>query len=248
MRMPVLMTIAVSLCAATFAGASDAATRTPHGPQASSRAFATTEPAGGRAHWSWAVESGFDGGPGAVASLECAEFARDLPFALRLGTGYAGRSPGDGILARAVFINNNTNGTLVQSGHRWSWRLDAVVTPERGVLRGMRWSAGPRLSLFTAHFDYVDGNEEFDVTSHQWGMGAMLEKSWPVGAGSRFAVSAGADWFFASTLAGHGSTYSPDGTIVNQHEDYGWGDADEAIHQPKLEPRVMLGIVRGIGR
>lgn len=248
MRMPVLMLIATSLCAATCAGASDAATRTPFGPQAAPRSLAATDAASGRARWSWAAETGFDGGPGAVASLECAEFARGIPFALRFGAGYAGRSPGDGILARAVFINNNTNGTLVQNGHRWSYRLDAVVTPERGLLQGMRWSAGPRLSRFTAHFDYVDGNEEFDVTSHQWGVGAMLEKSWPIGAGSRFALSAGADWFFGAALAGHGTTYSPDGTTVNPHEDFGWGDADEAIHQPKFEPRVLLGIVRGIGR
>lgn len=199
------------------------------------------------AKWDLDATTGMDGGPGAVVSASASEFAEGLPFALRFGLGYAGREPGDGLKARAVFINNNTNGSLEENGRRWSYRLDAVTPIHGGFLNGTSFHGGVRLSRFAARFNFVDGNEDFAIRTTQWGLGAGIEKAHRINGRDAFVWSAGADWFFASKLEGHGTSYAPDGTSINPHEDFGWADADLAVHQPRFVPRVMLGVRRSLG-
>jgi hypothetical protein len=104
--------------------------------------------------------------------------------------------------------------------------------------------AGPRHSRFKGTSEYIGGNEKFDVTSQHWGLGAGLESFFPVGARTDLGLGGGVDYYFASTLTGHDTSYSPDGSTVNGREDYSHSTADEAIHQPKLELRLMLGFSR----
>ncbi len=40
---------------------------------------------------------------------------------------------------------------------------------------------GPRFSTFTGDFKYVGGNEDFEVKSHQWGIGADIENHFRTG-------------------------------------------------------------------
>jgi hypothetical protein len=55
----------------------------------------------------------------------------------------------------------------------------------------------------------------------------------------------GADYFFESTLKGHDTSYGPNGDDVNPREDYTYDDADDAVNQPKIMGRFMIGINYG---
>ena len=102
--------------------------------------------------------------------------------------------------------------------------------------------AGVRNSMFTANFRFIGGNEDFDVTSNQWGVGAGLRTAFPISRNVSFVMSGGLDWYLSSTLTGHDTSYSPDGESVNGRNDYTFTDADEAVNQPKLHPVGMIGI------
>jgi hypothetical protein len=99
--------------------------------------------------------------------------------------------------------------------------------------------------MFTANFKYVGGNEDFDVTSSQFGLGGGLETHFPLVPNLYMVFGAGAEYFFEGTLKGHDTSYSPDGDDVNPREDFSYSDADEAVNQPKIIGRFMLGINYG---
>jgi hypothetical protein len=101
--------------------------------------------------------------------------------------------------------------------------------------------AGVRYSMFTAHFKFIGGNEFFDVTSDQWGLGGGLESYFALGSNLDLIITAGADYYFSGTLNGHDTAYSPDGESINPREDYTYEDADNSVNQPKILPRVMVG-------
>ncbi len=185
---------------------------------------------------------GYYGGAGFHASGTVTDLARGLPVDIRFGIGRAGVEPGKALDARRVFINDATNGVPEEAGRLWDFRLD-VLYPVR-LWDGDRSFVfvGPRHSRFTANFNFVGGNEDFDVISRQWGFGAGMETSFPVSRRVELVVSAGADYFVSSTLSGHDTSYSPDGDDANARDGYGYDDADDSINQPKVEPRLMTGV------
>ncbi len=185
---------------------------------------------------------GYFGGSGMHFSLMAMDFAQDLPLSFRLGIGYTRVEPGKPDEARRIFINNATNGTPTEAGWMWDYRFDILIRTKAFGLKQANFYVGPRHVRFTGNFNYVGGNEDFDVTSHQWGVGAGLENSFAINPRLGIVVSAGADYFISSWLVGHDTKYNPDGEAINQQEDYTWDDADRAISQPKIEPRVMLGL------
>ncbi len=202
---------------------------------------------GSGAHATVMASGGWNGGPGGNLSVTWSEFAQQLPVSLRLGVGYSGRDPGDPWDARAVFINANTNGDPISNGRRWDYRLDAVMPMRWGSMDNLALVFGPRVSRFAGEFDFVGGNEFFTVVTTQWGLGTGLEAGYPMGPRTNFVVGAGLDWYFNSKMSGHDTSYAPNGTIVSQVDDYTWVDADQAINQPRLSPRFMLGVERRIG-
>lgn len=70
----------------------------------------------------------------------------------------------------------------------------------------------------------------------------------PMGTKADFVIGAGMDDFFDAQLKGHDTAYSPDGEDVNPRNDYTYTDADEAINQPSLELRFMIGVNYRFGR
>lgn len=102
--------------------------------------------------------------------------------------------------------------------------------------------------MFDAHFRNVGDNEEFDVTSNTWGLGAGLEGSTALGPRFALTLAAGAECFFAGALHGRDATYSPDGENVNARKEHAYADADRAINQPEIEARLMGGITCRFGR
>ncbi len=240
---PAALTAALLLCAAATVSAATRSDSSPppvpvHGESSGS----------GRAHADVLASGGWNGGPGGSLAIKYSDFAQNLPVSLRFGLGYSGTDPGDPWQARAVFINANTNGDPTSNGRRWDYRLDAIVPVSWGSARNLALVFGPRVSRFAGEFDFVGGNEFFTIVSTQWGLGTGLEAGYPMGPRTNFVVGAGLDWFFNAKMSGHDTSYSPNGVIVSQVDDYTWVDADKAIHQPRLSPRVMLGVERRIGR
>ena len=124
----------VTLCVLAFAPSSESAPKAPD---------AVTPTLGG------SVLVGYGGGTGAQVSLTAADFARELPFTVRLGVGYQGLDPGNPLAARANFINDNTNGTPEESGHIWDFRFDFLV-PVRWFDFGRTYLVfGPRHARFS---------------------------------------------------------------------------------------------------
>lgn len=211
--------------------------------------LASTAVAGAAApHRSAAVELGATTGFGARADFTLHDFTRDLPLSLRAGIGYAGRDAGDPLAARRVFINNNTNGTPDESGHSWQLRLDVVRPVGRLGLAPVNLGVGVRKAYFTGTFDYIGGNENFDVTCRPWGLGFALDTAFAVGRATSLTFAAGLDRYFGATMEGHDTAYSPDGSAINAQEDYAWADADDAINQPRWELTAVMGLRWHLGR
>ncbi len=177
-------------------------------------------------------------------------FAEGFPLELRYGVAYTSLDPGDPLAARRIFINDGNNGTPQESGRAWDLRFDLLYDLEL-FERSETWVfAGPRYSNFTGSFRYVGGNEEFDVTSRQWGLGGGIESRHRLldRSGVDLVVSAMLDYYLEAPLNGHDTSYRPSGGDVNARRNYTFADADGAIRQPKLLPRLMVGISRSFGK
>lgn len=193
------------------------------------------------------VLTGYNRGYGVEANLTLHN--SHLPFELRLGVGYSFINPGKVWDARRVFINNNTNGTPEKEGRSIDYRLDFMIPVSLFGLNQTYFVLGPRGSSFKGNFAYIGGNEEFDVTSQQWGAGAGLETHFKMAEKLDLVIAAGLDYYIPSTLHGHDTSYSPDNDNVNPRNDnqnndepFTYKDANEAIYQPGLMPFAMIGL------
>jgi hypothetical protein len=196
------------------------------------------------------IQVGYGRGPGFLLSSTVSGFAEGFPLDLRYGVGYSELDPGDPLAARRIFINDGNNGTPTESGRAWDLRVDVVYDLELFEKAETYAFAGPRYSRFTGSFRYVGGNEEFDVTCRQWGIGGGVESRHKLlhNEGFDLVVSAMLDYYLEAPLSGHDTTYRPGGGDVNGRRNYTFADADGAIRQPKLVPRIMVGIHRKFGR
>lgn len=199
-------------------------------------------PTGHGPEFSGGAVLGYYGGFGFHVNAMVSNFAQDFPLAARIGLGFSSVEPGKAADARRIFINDATNGTPEKSGRKLDFRFDFMYPVK---LLGMKQAyafGGPRYSKFTGNFKYIGGNEDFDVVSNQWGFGLGVESFFPMSPKLDLVLSAGADYFGNAKLTGHDTSYSPDGDDSNPRDDYTYDDADDAIDQPKIEPRIMLGV------
>lgn len=170
------------------------------------------------------------------------KFAAGFPLGVEAGVGYTWMDPGIPMDARHVFINDNTNGTPEEAGYAWDIRLDFLY--DLNLLKASKTLlfAGVRGSFFTGNFNFVGGNEDFDVTTEQVGLGAGLKGAFAMGRNVDLVISVGADYFFPATLSGHDTSYGPDGEDVNPREGYDYDSADAAVNQPKFQPSILVGV------
>lgn len=201
----------------------------------------------------WAVDygvtlfGGYQEGFGTRLAATVGDLIPGAPVAFSAGVGYAIRDPGDALVARQVFINQNTNGTPQKSGYDWDLRLDAIYLFRVAGLSEFGVFAGVRRSYFGGDFRYVGGNEDFEVTANQWGWGLGVKLGWAMSRDWSLTGLVGLDHYPTWSMTGHDATYASDGTIVNGRDDgngaaYAARDADRAINQPKFVPSVLLGI------
>jgi hypothetical protein len=187
--------------------------------------------------------AGYQDGLGIQLFATARDFASGLPVSARIRVGRTSLDPGSSSAARRIFINNATNGTPVESGRTWDVGLDALLP--KGDHTAL-W-AGVRYSRFKANFKYIGGNEDFDVTSSQWGIASGVDWSYAVGASTSLLMSGGLEYYRPSRLTGHDTSYSPDDDNVNPREDFTYSDANDAIHQPSFRPVVTLGFSKTLG-
>jgi hypothetical protein len=185
--------------------------------------------------------AGSAAGPGVEVQATAAKFAEGFPFILRFAAGYYSLDPGNPQDARIIFINDATNGTPEKSGHFLSVRLDFLYRINWFGWNRFYLYGGPRHSYFTGNFKYIGGNEDFDVTCKSWGAGLGLEKLYAINPSLDLVLTAGCDYFKKSTLSGHDTQYAPNGEIVNGRKEYTYDDANKAIKQPEIVPRLLIG-------
>jgi hypothetical protein len=188
------------------------------------------------------VQLGYFGGPNLHLSGTVANFAEGFPFRVRLGLGYAWLPSGDAVAARRVFIDANTNGTPKSWGTMWDGRLDVLYPVNLFSLQRSMMYAGIRRSSFVARFEYIGGNETFNVNTKQWGIGGGLETSFALSPRVDMVVQGGADYYFRAEMSGHDTYYRPNGDDLHPIANYTYKDADAAIDQPDIETRLMLGL------
>jgi hypothetical protein len=195
------------------------------------------------------LNTGYNGGFGVQLSATALKPLQSLPVQLRLGIGYNKLDAGSAADARRIFINNATNGVPEEKAKSFDYRLDFLWSSSLLSLEEAYLVVGPRYSSYTANFKYVGGNEDFDVTSKQFGLGLGAESHFPISKKLNLVAAAGMDYFFNNTLQGHDTSYSPDNDNVNPRNDnqnndvqFTYTDANDAVNQPNFMPRVLLGI------
>ncbi|MBT8261486.1 MAG: hypothetical protein KJO05_01610 [Bacteroidia bacterium] len=193
--------------------------------------------------------AGYNRGLGFQATITAQDPIESLPVDLRLGAGYTSLDPGSSADARRIFINNATNGVPQEKARAFDYRLDILAPISLFSLEQSYVYFGPRYSSFRANFKYIGGNEDFDVTSRQFGAGLGAESHFKMNDKLNLVVTAGVDYFFDNTLKGHDTSYSPDDDNVNPRNDnqnndveFTYSDADDAINQPDIMPRLLVGI------
>jgi len=187
------------------------------------------------------TQFGMYGGVGGNISLLTSQFADNFPFTAKLSVGLTYLDAGDPLEARRIFINNNTNGIPEKNGKTWNFTLDFLRRYTILNLKRNYFYAGPRYIMFTGNFNFIGGNEDFDVTSNQWGVGLGMENYFRIVPAVDLVLNFGYDYYFSSTLYGHDTSYSPEGQDVNPREDYTFKDADKAVNQPQHQIKALIG-------
>ena len=199
--------------------------------------------------YSAGIITGYNRGFGIQTNLTAYNFGPTFPVKLRFGIGLSLIDPGNAADARRIFINNATNGVPEKNGRSFDFRLDFMFPKTIFGNKNSYLTFGPRFSTFRGHFDYVDGNEVFDLTSTQWGAGAGIENQFKLTPKLSLVLNYGLDIYLPSTLTGHDTSYSPNNDNVNPEENnqnndnpFTYKDADKAIRQPFIMPHIMIGV------
>jgi len=187
--------------------------------------------------------------PGLGGRLEVLAYDvfKEVPLGFSFGFGYTRVDPGDALLARKVFINQNTNGTPEKSGYFLDFKLDAIWFLKVKGYERVGIFAGLRHDMFRGDFRYVGGDEDFEVTADDWGFGLGARGEMKLSRRLSLLGSVGLDFYPVSTLYGHDASYSSSGGSTNARDNgngytYRWKDADKAINQPRLMPSLMVGL------
>lgn len=168
---------------------------------------------------------------------------KDFPLGIEAGIGYSFVDGGDPLLARRVFIDNNTNGSPEESSRVLDFDLN-LTYPIKQKTGSYKWLAfvGPRHARFRANFLYRGANEEFDVQSKPWGFGGGVKGQFPINNKLSVVTFLSVDFYSYAEIEGHDSFYRPNDQNLNPQGNYKYADARDAVNVPRIRPRFMVGI------
>lgn len=193
-------------------------------------------------HFAGGIQFGLNNnGIGGELTLLFSNFADSFPFSAKISAGISHLDAGNPLLARKIFINNNTNGVPKETGTTYNFGLNFLYKISLLGLQRNYLYTGPRFTKFSGNFNYIGGNEDFDVTSSQWGIGVGIENYFSVIPSIDLVLNFGYDYCFSETLYGHDTSYSPNEQNINPREEYTFKDADKAINQPEHQLKAMMG-------
>jgi hypothetical protein len=198
------------------------------------------------------ILAGYYAGPSVSATMGFTDIFSKVPIAFEGGIGHSWTNPGDPALARDVWINGTDTGDedAQKDGSVWDLGLNAVypLNQTYGPVKFFVF-AGPRYAHFDGHFEYVGGNEDFDVIANSWGLGGGLRGVLPLSKNFNAVLQLGLDYYFPTSIYGHDATYYPNNANINARNNqeegnntYTYADATNAVNVPRIRPRVMIGI------
>lgn len=177
------------------------------------------------------------------------QVSRDFPLALHLNFLYTRQiDSGNATEARAIFINDNQGGQVEKYGTNmiFSFDFSYPIFQQKGFQ--VQLFTGPRFSSYYGHFAFIGDNEEFEVSSKSWGLGAGVMLLIPLNRSLLLQIGSGVDYYRKSRLSGHGEFYyTPDDVDANPRTNgdgytYDYEDADAAVNQPRWEIIFQLSL------
>ena len=197
--------------------------------------------------------AGYYKGASVMGGVGFSDIFSKVPIGFELQGGHSWTNPGDPALVRDIFINGTDTGDedAQSDGNVWDFGLNAVypLNQTYGPVKFYVFG-GPRYAHYDGHFDYVGGNEDFDIIANSWGLGGGLRGVMPLGKGISAIMQLGLDYYFPTSIYGHDATYYPNNANINARQNqeenngytYTYADAASATTVPRLRPRVMIGI------
>jgi len=193
---------------------------------------------------------GYYDGPSVEGTWGFSNIFSNVPLGAEIGLGYSWTPAGNGTLARMVFINQDTGGDndeqssggVLDLTMNVTYPLNQTYGPVKFYVFG-----GPRVGHYDVRWDYMGGDEDFDVVSWVYGLGGGLRGIMPLGKKVNAVLQLGLDYYPRTSIYGHDATYYPNDSNVNARNNgagytYTYADAVSATTVPHIRPRVMFGI------
>lgn len=190
--------------------------------------------------------SGYNRGFGLSGQFTFHNFLPGNKDHIRVAVGYTFLDPGNSNDAQRIFVSDITTGLTSQRGRSLDFRIDYLLAKRFFNFKDSYMVFGPRYLTFKGTFN--DANNTFDVTFRQLGAGIGAENYFYLDRKFDFVITAGLDYFFPGTLYGPQTFYRPNNDNINARIDlntnqpFTYKDANKAIKQPQLMPRILIGI------
>jgi hypothetical protein len=194
--------------------------------------------------------AGYYKGPSVSGTIGLADVFSNVPVSFETNLGFSWTPAGNSTLARQVFINQDTGGDqdAQNAGGVLDWGINALypLNQTYGPVKFFVFG-GPRYSHYDVRWDYVGGDEDFDIVANSWGLGGGLRGVMPLSKNFSAVMQLGVDFYFPTSIYGHDATYYPNDSNVNARNNgagytYTYADAVNATTVPRLRPRVMVGL------
>ncbi len=194
------------------------------------------------------LSTGYYDGPSVSGAIGLKDMFDKVPVEFEATLGYSWSDTGDASLACQVFINQNqlgrdtkSSGGTLDAGINALYPLNRTYGPIKLFVLG-----GPRYARWDVRHQYLNGNEDFNVVSHVWGMGGGVRGVVELNKHFNAVMQLELNYYPRTSIYGHDATYYPDDNNVNARDNgagytYTYADAVRATAVPHIRPRVMIG-------
>jgi hypothetical protein len=190
--------------------------------------------------------TGYMNGIGGEVQVSLLKLSPAFPIGIHFSAGYYHQEdPGVAVDARKIFINDTTTGNdnIIEYGYNVSFLLEFSYPILKKNNLHLLGYVGASHVRHLANFDYVGGNEKFDVTTNPWGLSGGVRLGFFLTPTVLLSINGGVEFLFLDTISAHGNFYNPDGEDDNPRNDYTYDDADAAIYQPFVSPKIKIELL-----